>query len=81
MTVSDCMVLRWPSFYAWLMDPKRERWALASTLGLWGGIGVAIGSALNHNYGGHAPWLLVAVPLIVDTALGSYLGLRQRLRA
>ena len=60
------------------MVSDRQRWALAGTLGLWGGVGVVIGAGGDAAAHGSAPWLIVAVPLVLDTALGAYLGLRQR---
>ena len=58
-----------------------QRWALAGTLGLWGGVGVAIGAGGDAAAHGGAPWLVVAVPIMLDTVLGAYLGLRQRRNA
>lgn len=62
-------------------DPRsrrEQRWALAGTLGLWGGVGVGFGIGANAAVGGGAPWLIAAVPLALDTVLGAYLGLHQR---
>ena len=59
-------------------NEDRRRWALASTLGFWGGVGVAIGASVNAAANGTTPWLIVVVPLALDTVLGTYLGLRQR---
>ena len=60
------------------MNTKRDRWGLAGVLGLWGGVGVVVGSGVNIAEGGHSPWLIAAVPLVLDTAIGLYLGFRQR---
>ena len=59
-------------------DENKRRWALAGTLGLWGGVGVAIGTSADAAAHGTAPWLIAVVPLALDTVLGAYLGLRQR---
>jgi len=40
------------------MNTKRDRWALAGVLGLWGGVGVVVGSGVNIAEGGHSPWLI-----------------------
>jgi len=37
-----------------------------------------VGSGVNIAEGGHSPWLIAAVPLVLDTAIGLYLGFRQR---
>jgi len=60
------------------MSEKRDRWGLAGVLGLWGGVGVVVGSGVNIADGGHSPWLIAAVPLALDTAIGLYMGFRQR---
>ena len=44
------------------MNTERDRWALAGVLGLWGGVGVVVGSGINIAEGGHSPWLIAAVP-------------------
>ena len=64
--------------YHLAMNTKRDRWGLAGVLGLWGGVGVVVGSGVNIAEGGHSPWLIAAVPLVLDTAIGLYLGFRQR---
>jgi hypothetical protein len=62
------------------MDQHRGRWALAGTLGLWGGVGVVLGSGINVATSGQTPWAIAVVPLGLDTVLGLFLGLQQRRR-